>query len=144
MCERVFCMLKWKTFPGLKNCLFFMKSTDNVSQNLFISFVKYILKWLVSFINTQIYKRYQIEKVVLDATLQIFIVILLCKSIKIIGVIYNLMIENFFSKFHRWNPVIAKHMSKSSKNKSPCWPKLLSVCNRFWYECKIESIGNNL
>ena len=78
------------------------------------------------------------------STLQIFIVILLCKSIKIIGVIYNLMIENFFCKFHRWNPGIAKQLSKSSKNKSRCWPELLSVCNRFWYECEIEFICNNL
>ena len=30
------------------------------------------------------------------AALQIFIVILLCKSIKFIGIIYNLMIEIFF------------------------------------------------
>ena len=64
-------------------------------------------------------------------TLQIFIVILLCKSIKIIGVIYNLMIENFFCKFHHWNPGIAKQLSKSSESKSQCWPELLSVCNRF-------------
>ena len=34
------------------------------------------------------------------AALQIFIVILLCKSIKVMKVIYNLMIENFFCKFH--------------------------------------------
>ena len=53
-------------------------------------------------------------------TLQIFIVILLCKSIKSMRVIYNLMIENFFCKFYHWNPGIAKHFKKSSKNKSQC------------------------
>ena len=76
--------------------------------------------------------------------LQIFIVILLCKSIKIIGVIYNLMIENFFCKFHHWNPGIPKQLSKSSKNKSQCWSELFSVYHRFWCECKIELFGNNL
>ena len=54
------------------------------------------------------------------------------------------MIENFFCKFHGWNLGIAKQFSKSSKKKSQCWPELLSVYNRFWYECKIELIGNNL
>ena len=80
----------------------------------------------------------------LQDTLQIFMVILLCKSIKVIGVIHNLMIENFFCKFHHWNPGIAKQLSKSSKNKSQWCPELLSVCSKFWYECKIVSIGNNL
>ena len=65
------------------------------------------------------------------STLQIFIVILLCKSIKVMRVIYNLMIENFFCKVHHWNPGIAKQLSKSSESKSQCWPELLSVCNRF-------------
>ena len=64
-------------------------------------------------------------------TLQIFIVILLCKSIKSMRVIYNLMIENFFCKFYHWNPGMAKQLSKSSKNKSQCWSELLWVYNRF-------------
>ena len=33
-------------------------------------------------------------------SLQIFIVVLLCKSIKVMGIIYNLMIDLFFCKFH--------------------------------------------
>ena len=37
---------------------------------------------------------------IIHCTLQIFIVILLCKSIKFIGIIYNLMIENFVCKFY--------------------------------------------
>lgn len=77
-------------------------------------------------------------------TLQIFIVILLCKSIKVMGIIYNLMIENFFCKFRHWNLGIPKQLSKPSKNKSQCWSELLSVDKKFWYEYKIELIGNNL
>ena len=78
------------------------------------------------------------------ATLQIFIVILLCKSIKSIGIIYNLIIEIFFCKFYHWNPGMANKLSKSSKNKSQCCSELLWVYNKFWYECMIELIGNNL
>ena len=77
-----------------------------------------------------------------SATLQIFIVKLLCKSIKIIRIIYNLMIKNFFCKFHRWNPGIAKQLSKTLENKSQCWSELLSVYNKFWHECEIELICN--
>ena len=94
--------------------------------------------WAACFCESHILELYFV------CTLQIFTVILLCKSIKSMGVIYNLMIENFFCKFHHWNPGIAKQLSKSSKNKSQCWSELFSVYNRFWYECKIELIGNNL
>ena len=63
--------------------------------------------------------------------LQIFIVILLCKSIKVMGVIYSLMIENFFCKFYNWNLGMAKYLSKSLKNKNQCWSELLWVYSRF-------------
>ena len=39
-------------------------------------------------------------------TLQIFIVILLCKSIKIMGKMFKLMIGKLFCKSYHWNPGI--------------------------------------
>ena len=70
-------------------------------------------------------------------TLQIFIVILLCKCIKVMGRIWKLLIGKFlYTKYH-WNPGIVKKLLKPSKNKSQCWSKLFSVSNKFWYEGKI-------
>ena len=77
-------------------------------------------------------------------TLQIFIVILLCKSIKFMGKMYKLMIGKLFCKNYHWNPGIVKQFIKPSKNRSQYWLELLSASNRFWYEGKIEKIGINL
>ena len=74
-------------------------------------------------------------------TLQIFIVILFCKSIKFMG---KLMIGKLFCKDYHWNPGIVKHFIKPSKNRNQYWLELLSASNRFWYEGKIEKIGINL
>ena len=77
-------------------------------------------------------------------TLQIFIVILLCKSIKDMGKMCKLMIGKILCKNYLWIPGIVKQLWKPSKNKSQCGLGLLSVSNRFWYEGKMEEIGNNL
>ena len=111
--------------------------------HLFLNSIRKMVKTTKMF-SRKLAVNFQSSTTVHFCTLQIFIVILLCKSIKVMGIIYNLMIENFFCKFHHWNPGIPKQLSKPSKNKSQCWSELLSVDKKFWYEYKIELIGNNL
>ena len=72
--------------------------------------------------------------------MQIFQVILLCKSIKVMKKCIIWWEANCSYKTHHWNPGIGIWFSKSSDNKSQCWSELLSVSNRFWYEGKIELI----
>ena len=65
--------------------------------------------------------KWQTDKLVYTANIYSpAIVILLCKSIKVMGKIYNLMIGQFFYKNYHWNPVIGKLLSKLAKGKVQC------------------------
>ena len=78
-------------------------------------------------------------------TIHIFIVKLLCKSIKVMGAIYDLTIGKFFCIFNHKNPGIVKQLLKSLKIKTNIDQNCCEfIIARFCYEFQIELIGNNL